>query len=215
MDEITTHMVVWKRYTGNDNRSKDYFIGIGKVKTSLCQQTSQREGSLLYLHTNTEDFSMIFNQSVTWAQMSFLLILRADSLLTLAECLTSSAAVSDAQQLPSRPSQTSFSSAVTSGSLKFFCSLGSSPSCAQRKRRKSEEAKRTETFGSLISPWWMLLNEMCECHWQSITSLLNSCMLLTDCRHPELRESSSPHGNLKFHLRLLFLWQNAWLRWPI
>lgn len=147
--------------------------------------------------------------------MSFLLILRADFLLTFGKCLTSSAAVSDAQQLPSWPSQTSFSSAMTSGSLKSLCSLGSSLSCAQRKRRKSEEAKRTEKSSSLISPWWMLLNEMCECHWQSITSLLNSCILLTDCRHPELRESSSPDGNLKFHLRLLVLWQNAWLGWPI
>lgn len=49
----------------------------------------------------------------------------------------------------------------------------------------------------------------------SITSLLNSCMLLTDCRHPELRESSSPDGNLKFHLELPVLWQSARLRWPI
>lgn len=61
MDGITTHMAVWKRYTGNNNHSKDYFIGIGNVRTGWCQQTSQQEGSLLYLHTNTEDFSMIAN----------------------------------------------------------------------------------------------------------------------------------------------------------
>lgn len=85
----------------------------------------------------------------------------------------------------------------------------------EEKEEKVRRLKRTETFVSLISLWWMLLKEMCKCLCQSITSLLNSCMLLTDCRHPELRESSSPDGNLKFHLELPVLWQNARLRWPI
>lgn len=206
-------MVFWKRYTIKSNHNKDYFICIGNVKTSWCQQTSQWEGNCFIYIQMQKIFSMIVNSAIL--SHEFRWVSFSSSVLTSHWPFAS-------VWLAQQPSQMFNSCHHNQVRLVFppqwhqevSCPFVHStlPCCVHTEREeKVRRLKRT----SLISLWWMLLKEKCECLCQSITSLLNSCMLLTDCRHPELQESSSPDGNLKFHHDLLVLQQNAQLRWPI